>query len=240
MPIKKGGWAIGAACVILGFLLAAQFKGVMRGAVAEQSQAKRIESLQQMLGEEKERTRVQEGLLQQYKEEIDRYRSEALAVGGAAELLAHGRAEAELLAGLSEVSGPGLRITLADSAAETASGGSETVYLIHDSDLLMVINELRGAGAEALALNGQRLVATSEVRCAGAVVSVNNVRTAAPFVITAIGDPQTLYGALTMRGGAVSALERWQIGIDIEIEPSLILPRCENPPSFVYAQSNTP
>ena len=78
--------------------------------------------------------------------------------------------------------------------------------LIHDTDINQVVNELRAAGAEAIAVNTQRLVATSAVRTAGPTVLVNNRPEAAPFVIKAIGDPKTLAGALNIPGGIASQI----------------------------------
>ena len=66
------------------------------------------------------------------------------------------------------------------------------MYIIHDDDLLRVINELRAAGAEAIAINGERIVAMSEIRCAGPTLSVNNNRSAPPYEIKAIGNPNNL------------------------------------------------
>ena len=93
-----------------------------------------------------------------------------------------------MVAGLTDVEGPGVSVILNDSKAENTTG-DEADYLIHDSDLLSVINELRDAGAQAISFNGERILATSEVRCAGSVVMVNGKRFAAPFIIYAIGDP---------------------------------------------------
>src|SRR5699024_2632690 len=96
-------------------------------------------------------------------------------------------------------------------------------YLIHDSDLLSVINELRDAGAQALSLNGQRILATSEIRCAGSVVLINGQRVTAPFVIYAIGDPTTLHNALTMRGGVVDVLSQWKIQVNVTMSEKLLI-----------------
>ena len=95
----------------------------------------------------------------------------------------------ETLAGFTDVEGPGVTIIMQDSTAVNTTG-DEADYLIHDSDLLSVINELRSAGAEAISLNGERLIATSEVRCTGAVVTVNGRRYAAPYIIFAILIPK--------------------------------------------------
>ena len=86
--------------------------------------------------------------------------------------------------------------------------------------MLKVINELKAAGAEALSVNEQRLIATSEIRCAGPTVSVNNQRSSPPYVIKAIGDPKTLDAALKMRGGVVETLKFWGIQVNINVVDS--------------------
>ena len=84
--------------------------------------------------------------------------------------------------------GQGVTITIDDSKTKSKAGENPNLYLIHDDDLLKVINELKAAGAEAISINEQRLIATSEIRCAGPTLSVNNIRSAPPYEIKAIGE----------------------------------------------------
>lgn len=125
---------------------------------------------------------------------------------------------AKMLAGLIEVEGPGIELILRDSERRPPPGSTESLlvdlYIIHDYDLLRVVNELRQAGAEAIAINGQRLVATSAIRCTGPVIYVNDIKMASPFVIHAIGDPNTLLGALKTPGGVLSDI--------IEADPKMV------------------
>ena len=79
-------------------------------------------------------------------------------------------------------------------------------------------------GAEAIAVNDQRLTGTSEVRCAGPTVMVNGKVFGPPFVIKAIGDPKTLSAALTMRGGVVESLKYWGIELKIQEVDQMIVP----------------
>jgi uncharacterized protein YlxW (UPF0749 family) len=108
-----------------------------------------------------------------------------------------------ILAGVTPVEGPGITVTLMDGVA---TGGNVEAYLTHDWDIRSVINELFTAGAEAISINGYRVVATSGVFCTGPVVKVNDHRIGAPFVINAIGDPQTLKSALMIQGGILDSL----------------------------------
>ncbi len=120
--------------------------------------------------------------------------------------------QAQLLASLTPVQGPGVVVTLRDSKKPFSvpiPAGLALPNIIHDSDINEVVNELRAAGAEAIAVNNQRLVTTSAVRCAGPTVYVNNMPQAAPFVIQAIGGPKALYGAITLPGGVASQLKEY-------------------------------
>ena len=103
-----------------------------------------------------------------------------------------------LLAGTTDVQGEGIIITLYD--------GNNSGSLVHDSDVLTVVNELRVAGAEAISVNDQRIITTSAIRCVGSVIQVNYQKVAAPFEIKAIGNAQYLESALTIKNGVVDVL----------------------------------
>ncbi|MBR2289676.1 MAG: DUF881 domain-containing protein [Clostridia bacterium] len=130
---------------------------------------------------------------------------------------------ANILAGLVDVKGEGIKITLDDTRAINqialdAGGYDPNVFIIHDSDLLMIVNELIAAGAEAVSINGQRISTRTEIRCIGPVISINGARYSAPFVIAAIGDSDILESSMKLRGGVIDSLE--QANIDVTIEKS--------------------
>lgn len=114
-------------------------------------------------------------------------------------------------AGLEPLAGPGVVVTLRDAnPAEvrklTMSLGVEYTpeeYIIHDMDIFQIVNELRAAGAEAIAINDQRLTATSPIRCEGPTVRVNYTQVGVPLEIKAIGDPVALSSGLQMAGGVM-------------------------------------
>jgi len=91
-----------------------------------------------------------------------------------------------------KVEGQGIIITLNDSQKEVGEGEDVAWYLIHDIDILEVVNELRMAGAEAIAINDERVTATTSIRCGGPTINIDGKRHAVPFVIKAIGDPKAL------------------------------------------------
>lgn len=103
--------------------------------------------------------------------------------------------KANILLGNTEVKGNGVVINLED--------GKD---LLHDEDLIMIINELKNAGAEAISVNDLRVVNTSYISCDGNVILVDGNKIGTPFTVNAIGNPEMLYGALTRNDGFIDIL----------------------------------
>jgi uncharacterized protein YlxW (UPF0749 family) len=122
-----------------------------------------------------------------------------------------------LRAGTTPVEGRGIVITIDDSkmARKELPMISDSAILTHDVDLLMLVNELRAAGAEAIAINDQRVVAGTAIRCVGPVINVNNHQVGAPFVIKAVGKPDNLAGAMNLPFGVLDQLK--QLGIQASV-----------------------
>ena len=120
--------------------------------------------------------------------------------------------EAKVFAGLTEVEGPGLLVTLRDSAKAPQAFVQEQI--IHDGDVLRVVNELWNAGAEAIAVNGHRVVTDTSVRCVGSTILVNNTPVASPVEIRALGDASTMQGALNLPAGVLAEIR--------SIDPSMV------------------
>ncbi|MDR1701599.1 MAG: DUF881 domain-containing protein, partial [Sporomusaceae bacterium] len=143
----------------------------------------------------------------------------------------------KMKAGLLSVTGPGVIITIDDSKRPSKPGENPNLYIIHDDDILKVINELWSAGAEAISINEQRLVVNSEIRCAGPTLSVNNTRSSPPYEIKAVGNPKTLDTALKMRGGVIETLQFWGIQVNIKNQEKMVIPDFKGVLQFEYAQA---
>ena len=210
--------------LIFGFILALQIRSVRFNETEPSGQElARASELSEMLIKEKEKNERLTEDLGAANEQLDQFRREAAESGDYTKVLTKQIERAEIAAGLRAVKGPGVTVTLSDSTSAGANGVSENNYVIHHEDLLAVVNELWDAGAEAISINGERLIATSEIRCAGSVVSVNNNRYSVPYVISAIGEPGTLENALRMRGGVVDKLTIWDIDVQIEKKDELTI-----------------
>ena len=238
---RKKNWGeldIGGVCVLLGILLSVQLRSVKVNSAADATSAGRLETLQQLYNETVDSLETTKAQLEQVQAELQTYRDAAASGSSESEALRAEVDKLEMEAGLVEVVGPGVMVSLQDSSAANVTG-DEADYLIHDNDLLSVLNELRDAGAEAISLNGERITATTEIRCAGSVVIVNGRRYTSPFVFNAIGDPNTLYSALTMRNGVVDVLGQWKIEVKVTPSEMLTVPAYNGVIDFQYAKPST-
>ena len=154
-------------------------------------------------------------------------------------LLSDDLKQADFLAGLTAVQGPGIIITLTDSK-HTIPGALPAAImpsLIHDTDINQTVNELKAAGAEAISVNDQRLVATSPIRCAGPTVLVNNVPQPPPYVVRAIGNPNTMQVAMNLPGGVADQLRGMDPAmIKMQQAKHLVVPAYSGPTQSKYAQ----
>lgn len=226
--------AILLVCFVLGLMLAVQFRVQQRQELlAATPEARRAdEAGARLKAAEAERDRL--------RDEVEKLRLSlaAASAGGsdAVQALEAQLRSAQLRAGLVDMHGPGLLVTLDDSKVPRQKNEDPNRFILHDEDVLRVVNELNDAGAEAVSINGQRLIGTSEIRCAGSVISINNTRTAPPVRISAIGDPAVLERALRLRGGVIDTLALWGIQVEIEKKQDLLVPAYKGPSQFQYAQ----
>jgi len=142
--------------------------------------------------------------------------------------LAEAMTRYRILAGLDAVSGPGIRLTLSEQDAEVLPGSAVIDSIIHQEDLLNVVNEIWLAGAEAVAIRSrdrtERLIMSSTIRCVGSLIDINDTRMTPPFDIFAIGDPDDLYTSLTMPRGVLERFQFYNIDTEIVRLEELTLP----------------
>lgn len=103
--------------------------------------------------------------------------------------------ESRMNAGLIPVTGPGIRITLNDAQQKGASDDPQN-YVIHEAYIRLLVNVLWSGGAEAIAVNGQRIMGTTEIFCSGPYIQINGTRQVPPYIIEAIGDTHNLQSVL--------------------------------------------
>jgi uncharacterized protein YlxW (UPF0749 family) len=157
--------------------------------------------------------------VRKHEEEINRLRARntelenAIGKGrGEEKVLNDELQKVKILAGLTPVRGPGVIITLKDSERQndTLLRTSELSRgIIHDIDLQAVVHELFASGAEAVTVNGHRVIGNTAIRCVGPTVQINSVPIAVPFVVRAIGNPDTLYNGLNLQMGVLDQIRQY-------------------------------
>lgn len=154
--------------------------------------------------------------------------------GQAADAIKSELEKARFYAGFVAVKGPGVEVVL---ITPPGNEGVDSLSSIQDVDILRLVNELRAAGAEAMSVNGQRIIATSEIRLAGKFINVNLTRLSPPYRVLALGDQERLQSALEIPDGLVETLR--SLGIIIEIKPreSLVIPAYTGRPNINYART---
>jgi uncharacterized protein YlxW (UPF0749 family) len=171
--------------------------------------------------------------LERLRTDVVAARDEALAATTVGRRALDALDAAEAAAAGVPVSGPGLLVTLAnaepDADADPVGGGGEEDPRgrVADGDLQLVVNALWAAGAEAVAINGQRLGPTTAIRFAGEAVLVDFRPVMNPYLVSAIGDPDTLRSRFlaSPEVGALAAIsESFGLRFDFAQEDELSLP----------------
>jgi len=157
--------------------------------------------LQQQITERQDRADALSHSIAKTNAEVDALQSEALSEQAPA-LLATVQDDT-VASGAAAVTGPGITVTVSDASDAVAADGTvDPDRRVQDSDLQNVVNALWAAGAEAVAVNGQRLTSTTAIRSAGSAILVDFVGLASPYHVEAVGDPDTLRSSFAASSAA--------------------------------------
>lgn len=229
-------------CIIC-FVLSLCFTIQVRTINTNESDILRLKTENELRDEIVQWKEVYEASIQKIEDlnaKIEEYRTASTKVDDTIKIMKKELDEANILAGLAKVKGPGITVKLDDTAVideinKNSGIYNPNVFVIHDTDIISVINELSAAGAEAFSVNGQRIIATTAIRCVGPVIQVNGINLSAPYTISAIGAPTTLRGALSLRGGIVSDMRSAKIDVTIEEQDEIIIPEYTGLLKYQYA-----
>ena len=213
-----------ALCLLaMGFFAVQQYKTAMyKTESSSRSYAADIAEYRSRLSEETDKGKSlvdeNERLMQEYDAYVDDYAYEIknADLDEKLEILRRYR----LTANLTDVRGEGISITMADAKAR--ENADPSLFIIHDTDILRILNELKASGAQAIAINGERLLTVSEIMCAGPTVRVNRNRYPAPYIIEAVGNASVMASALE-KSVIVELLKDYDISVKIERKSEIII-----------------
>ena len=208
--MKKNKIAIilGVFCLILTYAIAVQFKTV-EDSTKIVANSRTESDLRDEVLKWKERY---DGIYEQVQvaeKKLEKVRQEITSNDDISASKREQLKQANYLLGLTEVTGKGVVLTLDDNKTQITEGlalGNVADYIIHDNDLIRLINEIKNAGVEAISINDQRIVSTTGIVCDGSVVRVNGQKISSPFEIKIIGYPETIMGTLTFPTGYLETL----------------------------------
>ena len=139
-------------------------------------------------------------------------------------------------AGVLDVEGPGIVVTIKDPVTDQYQ--EDYSVITNNYDLLLgLVNRLKEAGAEAVSINEQRISNNTEISLAGSNININGTATAPPYIVKAIGNPQTLDGAINLRGGIIYTMKmKYNLIVDTEIREKVVIGRYTEVIKFNYAE----
>lgn len=149
-----------------------------------------------------------------------------------------------LLLGTTEVTGPGIRISIKDHSYEYDATNEDPdnpqLYIIHNSDLFTLVKTLRSKGAKAITINGIRVTGSSSIMCSGNFIDVDGMKLPAPYEICAIGNKDQLYSYMQKEDGIVQILRNLrEINVFIEPVDKLVMPAYIPQPHDSYLKTTT-
>lgn len=216
MRDKKAIITLAVLFFILSFTVTLQTKSVVKNNMVNSTEFQRIEEAQRELIKKETQIEDLKSQLLQTTNDLNSYRKEAEQNSDGTKSLASELERYKILAGLTNVEGEGITVTLKDSTVEVDPSKNASSYILHDSDLRTIVNELKAADAEAISINGERIIFTTEIRCVGPTIIINGNKYVPPFTVKAIGDSDMLSAALNLKGGIVDQLKSLY-GFDIVI-----------------------
>lgn len=218
------------AALVLAFLLTIAY--IQQQDRTRATTARRDQLAALVVDREKRTSRIEKELLEL------RSRADALRLRGSGPAAALQREIERLsaLAGITPVRGEGLIVTLGDSPV----AGDPPDFQIQDVDVQLVVNELWNVGAEAIAVNGQRIVATSAVRSAGHALLVNYKVLTSPYRIDAIGSASTMkkrFAASSVAQQFRTWSQLYRLSIAVKASESIRLPAYGGRISLSHAEA---
>jgi len=217
----------------LGFVIIAQTRAGRELSSQVPVPTRNVYALATLLREEREARQSLEAQVTTLRRQLETYERRTTEGRSLSEAMGKELETLRIALGLKAMRGPGVVVRLADP--KTQPKGTNPVVVSYQ-DIVAVVNELWAAGAEAIAVNGQRLTATTGLSQVGGTVVINLQRLTGPFDIVALGDPATLEGALNIRGGLVEGLRALGLTITITRRDSLTVPAYKGTMTFEYAK----
>ena len=222
-------------CFILSIAISMQIKTVNNnGSTIGSSQSE--SNLKAQVLQMKEKYENEYKKLEELTEELEKVRQDVSSNSEELKGLEDKIKKDNILLGNTDVKGQGVSITLNDGKSDLNLFNPENL-LVHAENVLLVVNELKNAGAEAISINGERIVNKTAISCDGNVIVVNGEKIGKPIVVSAIG-AQTRLATLDRAGGTLEVKFR-MLGKTAEFKKiaNVQIPKYTGVYSYKYAKN---
>jgi len=231
---------LGLMCLILTYGIAVQIKTVSGTGTVVATSSSENELRDAVLKEKEKYDNLYESL-ERMERQLEAERTNSTQNNEELAELENTIKEANKILGLSEVTGEGIRIIVNDNQKISLNNwlADPNELIVHDTDLINIVNELKNAGAEAISINDQRIVTTSAIECDGNVIKINGEKIGAPFEIKAIGFPETLINIDRFGGTTKILKENRKLNVSVEKmdKEKITIPKYSGVMKFEYAES---
>jgi uncharacterized protein YlxW (UPF0749 family) len=227
---------IAAFLALVGFLAVVHLRSREPLRHASELPTWRLQELAVLVRQQEAARRLLETEVEALRRQALEYEAALTEGRGLSKAMARDTVQLRLVLGLVPMEGPGVRVVLIEGASTQAGILPPDVQA---QDLAGLANELWSAGAEAMAINGMRVMATTGIRQVDARVVVSGMSLWPPYRIEAIGDPAAMQAALSIRGGFVDGLRAVGLGVQVHSVARLRLPARPSAGSFRHARPRT-
>lgn len=211
-------------CLVFGFMLAFSYQLTQKERQASNTTDKQwqrnLDLRDQLISQEQANRELQKELNEKQEKVLD-IEQQLAKEEQVFFNLAEDAEKYRMFTGKVGVKGKGIEISLSDGDYDPNEENINN-YLVHEQHVFKVINELYISGASAVAINGQRISSNSYIVCDGPVITVDGNQYPAPFVISAIGDPDVLEAAINITGGVKDQLVNENIVFSLERKNEII------------------
>ncbi len=195
--------------------------------------------LNSLLSERSDRTDQRRATADELQRSIDGLSG---SVGGAAiDRLKSESADLEPVTGMTPARGPGVRVILDDSPAGAAKPGLDpNIFIVHEQDLQAYVNALWAGGAEAISMQGQRLISTTGIKCVGNTVLLNGRQYSPPYRIVAVGDVGGMLTSVNTSPATVTFADyarEYQLGLQVDSGSDVSVPAYDGQVNLQFATS---
>lgn len=227
--------ALSLVSIFLGLILSIQFKTINKSVGEGILPTQRAQQLAVELKKAQSERDSQSKRIEELESKIKQYERGEVDKNAYAENLYNDAMKYRMLAGYVDLEGPGIILEINDPPVDLQFGDVNYSIVEELELILQIVSILNAADAEAISINDQRYTAFTEIERAGNHIEINGVSTSSPIVIKAIGDPNLLESALSIKFGIVWQLREYDYLVHLRQDQRVVIPKYRRIKDFIYA-----